>query len=103
MDRKWVGVGLSWVLALLGGCGTAAKPGADAVSKDPIASCDSFAQMFENCQSKLGASPAVAHERAATTRETLHTQTLTATTEAARDALDAQCTAGLKQLAMVCP
>ena len=95
--------GLVVVLVALTGCGSSAKPSGEAVSNDPIASCDSFTLRLESCQSKLGAPREAAQERAATTRETLHTQTLAATTESARAALDAQCTAGLKQLAMVCP
>lgn len=95
--------GLVVVLAVLSGCGSSAKPSGDAVSNDPIVSCDSFTLKFESCQSKLGAPREAVQERAATTRETLHTQTLAATTEPARAALDAQCAAGLKQLATVCP
>jgi hypothetical protein len=92
-----------WLVAfVLVGCGTA-KPNADAVSNDPIATCEAFSIKFTGCQAKLGAPADVAAERSATTRETLRVQTEAAKTEADRTALDAQCASGLKQLEAVCP
>ena len=103
MRQQWVGVGLPWMLAVLGACGTSAKPGADAVSNDPIAACEAFNTRFAGCQAKLGAPADVAAERSATTRETLRVQLQAARTEADRAALEAQCASGLKQLEAVCP
>ena len=103
MRRESIRLGIAWAFVLICGCGTSAKPSGESASNEPIASCEAFASRFESCQSKLGAPAAVAQERAATTRETLHTQTLAATSEPARAVVDAQCTAGLKHLAMVCP
>jgi hypothetical protein len=42
MRQQWEGVGLPWMLVVLGACGNAAKPGADAVSNDPLASCEAL-------------------------------------------------------------
>jgi hypothetical protein len=103
MRQQWEGVGLPWMLVVLGACGNAAKPGADAVSNDPLASCEAFSARFAGCQAKLGAPAAVAAERTATTRETLRVQLDAAKTEVDRAALEAQCASGLKQLEAVCP
>jgi hypothetical protein len=52
MHRGWVGVGIPWAIFLFCGCGTAAKSNSEAVSSDPLISCESFGQRFEACQSK---------------------------------------------------
>ncbi len=95
---------LGLLLVAMIGCGTHGTTSSTAaVDPEPLASCQAFGDAFARCQPKLGAPPDVARERTATTRETLHTQTLAATTEAARAALDAQCATGLQQLAAACP